>query len=137
MARKVLVGGVFSLLHPGHIFFLKKARSLGTSLVVVIAHDRTVGKKKGRPAFNARKRAEMVGNLRLVDRVVIGHPTDMMKVVKKERPDVIALGYDQDIDEKELRQELKSMGIMCSVKRINDMLPGYSTSKLIKEIKES
>lgn len=137
MPRKVLVGGVFSLLHPGHIFFLKKARSLGTSLVVVIAHDRTVGKRKGRPAFTARRRAEMVGSLRLVDKVVIGHQTDMMKVVKKERPDVIALGHDQDIDDAQLKKELKSIGITCSVKRINDMLPGYSTSKLIKEIKES
>ena len=96
MGKKVLVGGVFSLLHPGHIFFLKSARKLGSSLVVVVAHDRTVSRKKGKPAFTARERKEMVGSLKFVDKVRIGHTSDMMKVVKEEKPGIIALGYDQD-----------------------------------------
>ena len=133
MGKKVLVGGVFSLLHPGHIFFLKSARKLGSSLVVVVAHDRTVSRKKGKPAFTARERKEMVGSLKFVDKVRIGHTSDMMKVVKEEKPGIIALGYDQD--EKELRKQIASLGLDCRVVRIKKRLKGYSTSRIIREIK--
>ena len=135
-ARKVLVGGVFSILHPGHMLFLESARKLGSSLVVVIAHDRTVQRRKGKPPFTAKDRARMVASLKLVDRVRIGDPYDMMKAVREEKPGIIALGYDQGIDERKLRQELESMGLKTKVVRIRKRLPGYSTSKIIKEIKE-
>jgi FAD synthetase len=59
----------------------------------------------------------------------------MMKIVKEERPDVIALGYDQETDEAELRKMLKEAGIKCRVVRIKTYLPGRSTSKMIKKIK--
>ncbi len=134
MGRKVLVGGVFSLLHPGHIFFLKAARRLGTSLVVVVAHDRTAGRKSGRLSFSAKDRKDMVGSLGFVDKVRVGHPSDMMKAVREEKPDVIALGFDQD--DNEIRKRLKAMGIKCKVVRIKKRLPGYSTSRIIREIRK-
>ncbi len=47
----VLASGVFDLLHLGHVRFLEAAKSTGgrgAKLVVVVARDDTVEKKKGR-----------------------------------------------------------------------------------------
>ena len=44
--KKVLVGGVFNIIHPGHMHFLKKAKEFGDFLIVVIARDETVKDKK-------------------------------------------------------------------------------------------
>ncbi len=134
MGKKVLVGGVFSLLHPGHIFFLKAARKLGSSLVVVVAHDTTVNKKKGKPVFTAKERKEMVESLKFVSKVRIGHASDMMRVVREEKPNIIALGFDQE--ERELKEDLKELGLKCRISRIKE-LPGYSTSRIVTEIRKT
>ncbi len=126
MKRKVLAGGAFNILHPGHIHFLQEARKLGDALVVVVASDRTVKKTK-KLLFPARYRAERIGAFSFVDKVVIGDDEDMMKVVLEERPDVIALGYDQD--EKGIRRMLDRSGIRCRVVRI-EKLKDYSTKRI-------
>jgi cytidyltransferase-like protein len=90
----VLTGGKFNMLHPGHIYLLKFARRHGDRLVVVLAHD---SRNKRNYAQNAKRRKEMLEQLRLVDKVVIGQRDDFMKVVRKEKPNVIVLGYDQRI----------------------------------------
>jgi FAD synthetase len=128
--KKVLVGGTFNIIHPGHEFFLKKSKSLGDFLVVVIAHDKTVLKNKGRLIFSAKQRKQLVEGLRYVDKVVIGHESDFFRVVKQERPDIICLGYDQKMDEEKLKTKLKNMGLDCKVVRIKK-LKDYSTMKLI------
>ena len=58
---KVLAGGAFNLIHPGHCHFLSEARKLGSELVVVVAHDRTVERNGKRPLLPAEDRAAMVG----------------------------------------------------------------------------
>ena len=128
--KKVLVGGTFNLLHPGHILFLKKARTLGDFLVVVVASDRTVKKEKTL-LLPAKKRAELLKSLDFIDKVIIGDEKDKLKVVEKERPDIIALGYDQKGTE--LKNMLKERGIDCQIVRIKEHLRGWSTSKIIKK----
>ena len=44
--RVVLAGGVFDIIHPGHIHTLKAAKALGDILVVAIATDKTAQKMK-------------------------------------------------------------------------------------------
>jgi len=96
MARRkkvVLAGGVFDILHPGHIFFLEQAKRLGDVLVVVIASDETVRRvKKREPIHTAEARAKVVASLKPVDRVVIGSPSDKLAVVRRVKPDIIAFG---------------------------------------------
>src|SRR3990167_6010038 len=92
MKRKVLAGGAFQLIHPGHLRFLRFAASKGT-LTVVIAHDRTVRRSRGSLLAPARERAELVAALGY--RTVIGHPGDFFKVVRRLRPALIVLGPDQ------------------------------------------
>lgn len=131
--KKVLVGGVFDFIHPGHIFFLKKAKELGDLLVVVIASDRTA-KRKG-AMHEAKWRKFLVENLKMVDKVVIGDEEDWLKVVEKERPDVIALGYDQTMDEGWLREELEKRGLKVEIVRIRENLPEYKTRRIRELLK--
>jgi cytidyltransferase-like protein len=131
--KKVLVGGVFNILHPGHIYFLKKAKSFGDFLIVVVANDKTVLKNKGYLISKQNDRKSLVESLDFVDKVVIGDENDYFKVVEKERPDVIVLGYDQKIDKKYLEKRLKKIKLKCKLVRINKKFGKYST-RLIKSL---
>ncbi len=125
--KKVLAGGAFNLVHPGHLYFLSQAAGLGDELVVVVANDKTVKRSGKQLLFPARIRAEMVGSLNVVSRAVIGDAKDFMKVVIKEEPDIIAMGYDQNV--KGMKLMLSRAGISCRVARIGK-LKGYSTKKI-------
>jgi FAD synthetase len=134
--KRVLVGGTFAILHPGHIFFLGKAREYGDHLTVVVANDRNVLERKGFLAFSSVERAEMVGNLKQVNNVVVGDEKDIFRVVEEERPDVIVLGYDQDFDVKGLKVFLKERGLRCNIVRVKQKYKDYSTRSILEEFKE-
>ena len=119
--RKVMVGGVFNVVHPGHIYFLKEAKKYGDYLIVVVASDKTAGKKS---IYPARVRKGLVESLDFVDKVVIGSESDKTEVIRKEKPDVIVLGYDQN---------MKIPGI--TIKRIGK-LKGFSTKNILRKIKK-
>jgi len=96
--KRVLAGGVFNILHPGHIYFLKQARKLGDELIVILASDQTA-KKAGKYLFPAKERKKLLEAVRWVDRVVIGYwPPDPERIIKRLKPDIIAVGYDQKIN---------------------------------------
>jgi len=134
--KKVLVGGVFNLVHPGHIFFLKKSKEFGDYLIVVVANNRTAHLTKKYPLVGQVIRKRNIEKLGIADKVVIGDEVDFMKVVRKEKPNVIVLGYDQKINEKELRKMLTKNGIDCRVIRIKEKLKGFKTSMIIKKNEE-
>ncbi len=94
--RTILTGGKFNHMHPGHAWLLRKAKKLG-KLIVVIAHDRH---NKRLYAVPAKIRKKNIGKLGVADKIVVGSPTGFVGVVKKYRPDVIVLGYDQKIPDK-------------------------------------
>jgi len=55
--KTVLAGGVFDIIHPGHIHTLNAAKALGDVLVVAIATDKTAQKmKKRQPLHNQELR---------------------------------------------------------------------------------
>ncbi|NIO22705.1 MAG: adenylyltransferase/cytidyltransferase family protein [Candidatus Aenigmarchaeota archaeon] len=136
MVNKVLIGGVFNLVHKGHEFFLKRAKELGDYLIVVIASNRTAQLTKKYPVLDQVIRKKNLEKLGIADRVVIGDEADFMNVVRREKPNVIVLGYDQKISEKELEKMLKKEGIDCEIIRIRDELKGYKTSNIIKNKEE-
>ncbi len=97
----VMTGGVFDIIHLGHVHTLEKARRMGDALVVAVAHDATVRRSKGRPPIHtAKERAEMLGKLRCVDLALAGHPKDRQVTARRVRPDVVVFGYDQKHDMK-------------------------------------
>ena len=91
----VMTGGVFDVLHYGHVYTLVKAKSHGDMLVVVVARDENVEKWKGkRPIHNQDYRREMVEQLKPVDVALVGGK-DRMETFNRILPDVVVFGYDQ------------------------------------------
>jgi len=94
--KTVLAGGVFDIIHPGHIHTLNAAKALGDVLVVAIATDKTAQKmKKRQPLHNQELRRELVSCLSMVDKAIVGHEDDIFETVRAIKPDIIVLGYDQ------------------------------------------
>ena len=118
----VMATGTFDLLHMGHIYYLKEAKKLGDSLVVVVARDSTVRKLKHEPVTPEEMRLSIISELKIVDEALLGHEDDMYTVVEEIKPDVIALGFDQIHDENKIKKELKKRNINTNVVR----LPKYS-----------
>ena len=92
----VMAFGTFDHFHAGHESYLKQAKSLGDRLIVVIALDCTVKQIKGKyPDHNEQKRRRSVTASAIADTVILGDRKDKYKVLRRYKPDVIALGYDQ------------------------------------------
>ena len=115
---RVMASGVFDILHMGHLHFLEEARKLGDELVVVVATDNTARKRKHEPITPQDMRRNMIAALRVVDRAVVGTDGDMFDIVKQVKPDIIALGFDQDHDETIIEQRLAKMGLEVKVVRL-------------------
>ncbi|KEQ56270.1 FAD synthase protein [Marine Group I thaumarchaeote SCGC AAA799-N04] len=104
--KVVLAGGVFDIIHPGHIYTLNAAKELGDVLVVVVATDNTTVKmKKRQPLHSQEQRQELVNSLSMVDLCLIGQEDDIFKTVNNVRPQIIALGYDQVHQEKAITKK--------------------------------
>ena len=96
----VLATGVFDLLHLGHLRFLEESKRKGgpnSKLVVVVARDKTVRRRKGRgPIYPEDQRRDLVSALRVVDRAILGHEEfDLLGILKEVKPDIVCVGYDQ------------------------------------------
>ncbi len=130
----VLAGGVFDIIHPGHIHTLNAAKALGDVLVVAIATDKTAQKMKKRsPLHNQELRRELVSCLSMVDRTVIGHEKDIFQTVKMVKPNVIVLGYDQVHQEKFISDGCKRINLDVKIVRLQTPIPELSSSYIEKD----
>jgi FAD synthetase len=134
---RVMATGVFDLLHPGHVYFLTEAKKLGDELVVVVARDQTARRLKREPFVPEHLRREMVESLKPVDRAILGSTTDIYETVVREKPDIIALGYNQLWNEREVEGECERRGVRAKVVRLgayphNDL----ATRKLVERIQQ-
>jgi FAD synthetase len=116
---RVMASGVFDILHPGHLRYLQEAKDHGDELVVVVATDATVRRRKHEPITPENMRLELISALKMVDRAVLGSDGDMFGVVERIRPDIIALGYDQDFDERRIEEALAERGMKVKVVRLS------------------
>ena len=133
-SRIVLAGGVFDIIHPGHIHTLNDAKKLGDLLVVVVATDKTAIKmKKREPLHNAKLRQELVSSLTMVDLCIIGDEGDIFRTVDLVKPQIIALGYDQIHQEKFITDGCKKINLDVTVARLESPRPETSSSKIQKE----
>ena len=138
--KRILAVGVFDLLHAGHLHYLEQAKSLGDHLTVVVAHDDTVRKRKHDPVTSQDLRQRMVAGLKPVDEVVVGNPPNVpiFDILPEIKPDVIALGYDQEHAEDNIRNALRARGHeniqVVRVEGLSDDLDG--TRKIIARILE-
>ncbi len=129
--------GVFDLLHPGHLYFLTEARKLGDELVVVVARDQTARRLKHEPYVPETLRREMVEALKPVDRAILGSTTDIYESVVHEKPNIIALGYNQVWNETEVVRECARRGVPVTVARINRRpYDDLATRRIVERIVE-
>lgn len=136
--KVVLAGGVFDIIHPGHIHTLNAARDLGDVLIVVIATDKTTEKMKKRlPLHNQEQRKMLVDSLSVVDLSIVGHEGDIFKTVDLIRPQVIALGYDQIHQEKSITEGCKKINLDVTVARLQSPIPEVSSSIIEKKYGEN
>jgi len=130
----VLAGGVFDIIHPGHIHTLNAAKALGGILVVAIATDKTAEKMKKRsPLHNQELRRELVSCLSMVDKAIVGHEDDIFQTVKEVKPDIIVLGYDQVHQEKFISDGCKRINLNVEIVRLESPVPHLSSSEIEKE----
>ena len=133
----VLAGGVFDIIHPGHIHTLNAAKALGDVLVVVIATDKTAKKMKNRsPLHNQELRRELVSCLTMVDIAIIGNEEDIFETVKVVKPNIIVLGYDQLHQDKFIADGCKRINLDVEIVRLQSPVPELSSSKIEKKYGE-
>jgi len=136
--RVVLAGGVFDIIHPGHIHTLNSAKALGDVLVVVVATDTTAQKmKKRRPLHKQNQRKDLVSSLSMVDLCVIGQEGDIFKTVEIIKPEIIALGYDQVHQEKFITDGCRKLNLEIKVARLQSPVPEISSSEIEREYGEA
>ena len=129
--KTVLAGGVFDIIHPGHIHTLNAAKALGGVLVVAIATDKTAQKMKKRPPLhNQELRRELVSYLSMVDVAIVGHEEDIFQTVKEVKPDIIVLGYDQIHQEKFIDDGCKRINLDIEIVRLQSPVPDLSSSEI-------
>ncbi len=143
MVKVVATFGSFDIIHPGHLLYLKEARQLGDKLVVVIARDESVLQLKGRePIMDQEARREVVEAIKYVDKAVVGNriakPEDRYNILLEIKPDIIAFGYDQKVDEKDVEDWLAEHGVKTKVVRIKKHSDPeiFKSSKIKKKLAE-
>jgi D-beta-D-heptose 7-phosphate kinase/D-beta-D-heptose 1-phosphate adenosyltransferase len=97
LKKVVLIGGVFDILHAGHIEHLKEAKSHGSTLIVHVTSDKRVREKKGskRPIVSEQERAKIIAAIRYVDYVFIGDvPHYSHAILEAIKPDIVFLNYE-------------------------------------------
>ena len=126
----VFTNGVFDLLHPGHVRYLREARQLGEALIIGVNSDRSVRANKGsnRPINRAEERAEILLALDFVDAAVIFDEDTPATIISHLRPDVLVKGADWGADNIVGREVVEARG--GRVVRL-ELAEGFSTTSLI------
>lgn len=103
--RRALFFGTFDGIHEGHLAALREARTYAHELVVGVPRDVIVKTLKGRfPRQGELVRRAALRKTGIPTRVVLGdEKIGTYAIVKKLKPDLICLGYDQ----KELKKDLQ------------------------------
>jgi D-beta-D-heptose 7-phosphate kinase/D-beta-D-heptose 1-phosphate adenosyltransferase len=132
--RIVFTNGVFDLLHPGHLRYLRQARDLGDALIVGVNSDRSVRANKGpdRPITPEAERVEILESLAVVDGVVVFDEDTPHELVSALQPDVLVKGADWAEDAIVGRDVVEARG--GRVVRVA-VEPGYSTTRILEKIR--
>lgn len=126
MFSVAMSGGVFDIIHPGHVLTLSGAKKYADVLVVVVATDAHVLKtKKRKPLHNARVRAEMVEALKPVDLALVG-VKKMMDTFKRVGPNTVVFGYDQ--------KKMELPGVKCVQLKMHADWKHSKTGKVMEKL---
>ncbi len=131
----VFTNGVFDVLHPGHVRYLRDARALGDLLIVGVNSDRSsraLGKAADRPINPDGERAEVLAALKSVDAVVVFDEDTPHAIITAIQPDVLVKGADWGEHAIVGRDVVEARG--GKVVRI-ELATGYSTTAIVARIR--
>ncbi|MDA8387276.1 MAG: adenylyltransferase/cytidyltransferase family protein [Nitrospiraceae bacterium] len=126
--RIVFTNGCFDIIHPGHVRYLAKAKSLGDILVVGLNSDRSVSKiKPGRPVNAEKDRAEVLAALRMVDYVTVFDEETPYELIGYIKPDVLVKGGDWK------KKDIVGSDIVPATRSL-PFVKGFSTTRVMEKI---
>ena len=132
--KTAILFGTFDIVHPGHLNLFAQARELDVYLITVIARDKTVYQVKGKyPQNQELIRLKNVKKHKVSDSVVLGSLRDKYAAIKKYRPEIIFLGYDQTAFTENLEKKLRELNLAkTEIIRLKSHQPEiYKTSKML------
>lgn len=133
---KGYTGGVFDLLHEGHLNLLRRARKLCDYLVVGIQADEEVVKMKPRPILNTQERVRQMEAIGIADEVIVYYDGRKPDTLKKVKPDLFIHGIDWE-EQADRSEVLKYMEEQNIKKILLPRTEGISTSEILKRIKNA
>lgn len=131
--KTVLIGGCFDLIHYGHFQFLRKAKSQGNYLIILLESDEFIKKSKKRKSIHTQdERAEILANFQMVDMVIkipyFSSDKEYFNIVKIINPKVIAV-TEGDLQLKNKKNQAKLIGAKIVV--VTPLIKKFSTTKII------
>lgn len=128
MHQTVMIFGTFDVFHLGHRFFIEEARKRGKDLIIVVARDATVKRLKAVLRNPERVRQKILKDAFPKETVVLGDEKDPMTAVRKNRPSLVCLGYDQVGFSKILREQFSEI----KIERLRAFHPEKYKSSMIR-----
>ena len=126
--------GAWDLFHPGHLHFLERAKELGDFLIAATVSDAPIKKLKGkdRPIQSQEDRATIVSSLGCVDAGILQKEYDPSEeLLSLQHVNILTKGDDWDYIPG--TETIESIGGELVTFTYTS---GYSTSSLIKKIRE-
>lgn len=130
----VICFGTFDHLHQGHFNYFSQAKELGDYLIVIVARDKNTTKET---THNENERLAEVKKQAIVDETILGDLEDKYKVIKEKNPDILCLGYDQDIDETKLKEDLAQLNLFPEIVRMKAFQEDKYKSSLFRSLSNS
>lgn len=129
----VFTNGCFDILHPGHIYYLAKAKELGDILIIGVNSDSSVRKLKGegRPVNSLESRMLLLASLVFVDAVTFFEEETPVKLLEFLQPHIHVKGGDYRKEQLPETPVVESYGGKVV---ILPFLEGYSTTQIINKI---
>ena len=132
--KKVMIFGTFDILHAGHLHMFQEAREYGDHLIAIVSQDETTLDVKGNTPFHTHaERKEFLEAIRTIDTVISGKSNDMYAVIAEQQPDIIALGYDQQVFVDELANKITEFGMEIEIVRLQPYKPHDKKTTKIKQ----
>jgi len=129
--RIVFTNGCFDVLHRGHVYYLSKAREMGSLLIVGLNSDDSVSRLKGdgRPVNKQNARAEVMGALGMVDYIILFGEDTPLDLISALKPDILVKGGDYKPEEiVGYKEVISSGGQVITI----PILEGYSSTSIIE-----
>lgn len=134
----VLTNGCFDLIHPGHLSYLREAKSKGDVLWIALNGEKSVKELKGptRPIMSDQERAYMLSNLEVIDGIIFFNTPRLDQEILALKPDIYVKAGDYSLETLNPQERSALQTVNAKIEFI-PFLQGYSTTHLINKISQA